>query len=407
MNILLFTENSHRGGLDTFIRTLVSNWPVQDKLTLMCNDTHPGLPMLEAELAGTCSFRHFQYPRYWTHLASIRRASPKAPVALLARLLMLPLRYVAQLDMLLRLRRVFRQGSFDRLMVVNGGYPGGVACRAASIGWALARGKPLSIHNFHNFSSAPRAWEAPFEYLADTCVLRSTARIVSVSSACLTSLHNRPPFRHLHHGQVIPNGIALTAPASTPSDIRQELGIGKGTPLCLMLGTYEKRKGHEFLFRAIVEVRKQYPDVRLAVCGFGYEEEVDHVEGLRRDLALESSVHLLGFRNDVDSLMRSADVLLVSSQEDESFGLTIVEAMARRVPVVATRVGGVPEVIANNEGGILVSASDVDGFAREICRLIGDPPLRSRIGEAGYRRFMEHFTAERMVTQYARLLREA
>ena len=105
------------------------------------------------------------------------------------------------------------------------------------------------------------------------------------------------------------------------------------------------------------------------------------------------------------TLIEAVDVLLVSSQAFESFGLAIVEAMARSTPVVATNVGGIPEVIGQDEGGYYVDADDVEGFAQRILSLLADDGLRGQIGNAGYKRYRNLFTVERMAREYAAIVR--
>jgi glycosyltransferase involved in cell wall biosynthesis len=174
-----------------------------------------------------------------------------------------------------------------------------------------------------------------------------------------------------------------------------------------MLGTYEPRKGHRFLLAAFRRVLAEAPTAHLVICGYGYPEQVTEVREMVQALSLEANVHLESFRDDVRDLLHASTVLVVSSQSFESFGLTVVEAWAERLPVVATRVGGLPEVIGEDGGGFCLAADDVTGFADAIGRLLKDGALRADMGERGYRRFVGNFTAERMADQYAHLIRRA
>ena len=118
-------------------------------------------------------------------------------------------------------------------------------------------------------------------------------------------------------------------------------------------------------------------------------------------------MRLEGFRSDIPVLIEATDVLLVASQDFESFGLTIVEAMAGSTPVVATDVGGIPEVIGENEGGYYLPSDDVKGFAERIVAFLENQELREKVGKTGYERYQKMFTAERMAKKYSALLREA
>lgn len=203
------------------------------------------------------------------------------------------------------------------------------------------------------------------------------------------------------------NGIAAPKTSTAQNlTLHEELGIAPDAHLCLMLGTYEPRKGHDFLFRAFRQVVDAVPDAHLLVCGFGYPEEVERVKGLVEQQGLSGHVTLQGFRRDVDTMLAQADLLLVASQAFESFGLTSVEAMANRVPVVATRVGGIPEVVEDGDGGYCVDPDDVAGYAARVISLLQDRELHKAQAEKGYARYRRLFSAERMADAYAALIRQ-
>jgi glycosyltransferase involved in cell wall biosynthesis len=203
----------------------------------------------------------------------------------------------------------------------------------------------------------------------------------------------------------IHNGLEVSPSAlASGKSIRDEIGISAATPLCLMLGTYEPRKGHYFLFQAFQKVLAEVPDAHLLICGYGFPHEIKQVSGFVKELNLLEHVHLMDFRTDISHLLENADVLVVASQAYESFGFTSVEAMAHKVPVVATDVGGIPEVVVNGEGGYCVESSDVDSYARYIVKLLKDENLRKIQGELGYKRFQNLFSAKTMSAKYAQLI---
>ena len=123
------------------------------------------------------------------------------------------------------------------------------------------------------------------------------------------------------------------------------------------------------------------------------------------EFGLVENVHLLGFRTDAMQILQQVDLLLVGSQEFESFGLTCVEAMARHIPVVATQVGGLPEVVACGEGGFTFAKDDVEGYARQVTALLLDKKMCIDQGNKGFDRYLRLFTAQRMAEAYALLLR--
>lgn len=405
MRITFLTENIHCGGLDSFLVSLVNHWPHgEDELTIVCNASHPGIDVIQSGLVRPCRIVRHTIATYPDWVLKSR----KNPFLHLVRRLLSPLlRYAYFLYYLTALRALFARNRPDRLMVVNGGHPGGDTCRAAVIVWRYFAGdRNRAIYNFHNLATVPRWHEKLPEKLLDAWLLRCSRRLVGVSRICAESLRQRLGDQGMAKVGWIYNGIA--APKARTNDtalpIREELNIPPDSPLCLMLATYEPRKGHDFLLRAFQKVLAEVPNAHLLICGYGYPEEVERVKCLVDAYGLSAQVRLQGFRRDVDALISQSDLLLVASQAFESFGLTSVEAMANRVPVVATRVGGIPEVVADGDGGFCVDPQDVEGYAERIVEFLRNPSFRTEQADKGYQRYLRFFSAERMAREYASLI---
>lgn len=402
MRILLVTENAYCGGLDTFIITLINHWPhPEDELVLMCNESHPGLEVIRDQLRRPCKIIGHRYPLPW----SMGNAEKQRWI----RVLHAPFRLIERLSMFIGYLRKFCQAfheiSPDRLLVINGGYPAGLTCRAATVAWGMAGRLPLSIHNFHNFCYPARWWELAFENAIDRRVHAYSKAMVSVSQVCADSLQRRSAFVGSGKCMYIHNGIELRGSSKDSRTIRARLGEPEDVPICLMLGTYEPRKGHIFLLSAFQQVVQYRPDARLLICGFGYPSEMNRVRSAVEIFGLQNSVRLEGFRQDIPDLLEASDLMLVPSQSGESFGLTIIEAMSRQVPVIATRVGGIPEVLLNGAGGFIVDPTDVDGFASRILDLLNNETLRREQGLKGLERYEKNFKAQQMAQAYADLVR--
>lgn len=404
MKITFLTENIHCGGLDSFLISLVNHWPnPEDELRIICNPAHPGYQVLKDRIIRPCEVVRHDISTYPVLVSK----SNRNPFLRTARRALSPLlRYGYFVYYLIRMRSIFAKWQTDRLMVVNGGHPGGDTCRAAVIAWRLFRGdKPRAIYNFHNLANTPNRIDRLPEKLMDSWLVSNARALVGVSKICAESLRKRIGDTAMNKVSYIYNGIAAPAKSANPgTSLREELGIPAGVPLCLMLATYEPRKGHDFLFRAFQKVIAAIPNAHLVVCGYGYPEEVERVRRLVELYDLSRHVNLQGFRSDVDAMLKQADVLLVASQIFESFGLTSVEAMANRVPVVATRVGGVPEVVADGDGGFCVEPDDIQGYADRIVAFLKDPDFRKEQAERGYQRYQRLFSAERMAKEYALLI---
>jgi glycosyltransferase involved in cell wall biosynthesis len=157
------------------------------------------------------------------------------------------------------------------------------------------------------------------------------------------------------------------------------------------------------LLRAAALVCHELPSFRLQIAGTG--PCLAELLRLRDELSLGGNVEFLGEVRDVARLLASARLFVLSSTT-EGVSLTLLEAMASGLPVVATRVGGNPEVVADGGTGLLVPAGDPGSLARAILRLCGDHDLGRAFGQAGRRRVEEHFDVRRMVAGYEALYHE-
>lgn len=397
MRTAFFTQNVKKGGLDTFILNLLSNWPSSDELVLYCNRSHPGLADLQKGLAGKVEVRPYDF--WIAQDIAARLAELPRPLRFLFRacfwLLGMPY-------MVLVLTRLFHESRADRMMVINGGYPGGDACLAATIAWARVRPRRRAWHNFHNLvlpypRSGARSWK---ERLIDLCVARAAAGFVTVSAACLRTLECRPRLAAARQA-FIHNGIGV--PDFAPgAPLVEELGLPAGSRLILMLAVYEQRKGHTFMIEAMKEVVRREPRACLLVCGDGRPAEVEAVRRLCLASGIAKNIVLQGHRSDLARLLGQAEILVMPSQEQESFGYAAVEAMAFACPVVATDVGGLPEVVG--DGGYVLSRDDRDAFADRVLVLLRDDALRQRMGQVGKLRYETLFRASLMSAEYFRLL---
>ena len=149
-------------------------------------------------------------------------------------------------------------------------------------------------------------------------------------------------------------------------------------------------------------VRARVAGVRLLLVGDG--PELPHALASTRELGIEDDVETTGVVDDVAPLLSSSDLLLLPS-DIESFGLVALEAMASGVPVVASRIGGLPEVVPDREAGYLIEAGDTEGMVAAASRVLSDTDLRARLGAAGRAHAVEHFSSERVVPQFEALYR--
>lgn len=187
----------------------------------------------------------------------------------------------------------------------------------------------------------------------------------------------------------------LAAPAV---DVHAAFFLPHGAPVVGNVAALVPHKGQRHLVEAAHLVVQEIPDARFVILGEG--ELREHLERQVKEYRLEKHVLLPGFRTDVLGCMKSFDVFAMSSVT-EGLGTSLLDAMAASRPIVATRVGGIPEIVEDDVNGVLVPPRDHHRMAAEIVRLLRDAALRRRMGDAGFARVRERFTVERMVEQTA------
>lgn len=212
--------------------------------------------------------------------------------------------------------------------------------------------------------------------------------------------------------EVVFNGVDLELYNNKPNNdnLRRELGLPETASLVGIVGQLHPKKGHQFFLKAAKRVSQLFPDCRFLIVGEDISAKGDYLPKLRaltRELGIEGKVVYTGFRENIPSIMASIDCLVLSSLE-EPFGRVLIEAMAASKPVVATRVGGVPEIVIEGKTGLLVPPADEKTLARGIIYLLQNRELANRMGQEGRSRVEELFTLKghvaRIENTYSQLL---
>jgi glycosyltransferase involved in cell wall biosynthesis len=195
----------------------------------------------------------------------------------------------------------------------------------------------------------------------------------------------------IHSGSQLPDLSGQPPPA--PAAWR----LGTGEPVAVSLANLTWQKSHEVLLRATVGVVAVCPSFRLVLIGEGPERS--RIEGLVEELGLRDRVVIAGSVTEGSRLLRNFRFSVLSSRQ-ESFPNAVVESMAAGVPVVATSVGGIPEVIRDGIDGMLVPPGEPDALAEAMLKLLLDPQLATRMGEAARERMSQSFSIEKMVREF-------
>lgn len=329
------------------------------------------------------------------------------------------------------LQQLWSQGlDFPLLRLSTIGYSGNVFKKAVGliVGWfrlwsVLRRGKFDVVEAFtydSNLLALPLAWLAgvPVRIATHHGIIEGFPRVLerlhsALVNAGIASILVNVSRKVLEqaaaagirreHMTVIPNGIPPSkAGEGRGSESRAELGITNDDVLILSVGRLVYQKGHEYLIQAMHSVVREYPRAKALICGEGplrgqLAAQIDR-------LALGASVRLLGDRLDINRFLHSADIFVLPSRW-EGLPVALLEAMDGGLPVVATAVEGVEEVVQGGAQGLLVPPEDARALAESLKALIAAPDLRKRMGERARARILEAYTIDIMCEKYVSLMR--
>lgn len=228
-------------------------------------------------------------------------------------------------------------------------------------------------------------------------MLRRFDAVVSVSDAQVRELADaRIPATRIHR---IDNGIAFPAPPA-PARTREELGLPASGYLFAAVGRLSPEKDVSTLIKAFAVAAKAHPNALLVVVGDGPERGM--LEEMVREIGLSHRIHFLGVRTDMERIYPIIDCIVLASLS-EGMPLVVLEAMACALPVIATRVGQVPALLANSEHGILVAPGDAEGLAQALLARLATPDLHDERALAHVR---SRHSARAMSMRYRDLYRE-
>src|SRR5215831_613678 len=302
--------------------------------------------------------------------------------------------------------------------------------------WGFARDlRRQNIRLVHAYGFYPNVFSVPAARFAgcitiasvrDTGVFTSQIKLKTLSQRTACQLADRVVANssavrnwlvslgvHQNHIDVIPNGIAVNERLARSRDfgIRHELGIDPKVPVIAVISRLNPGKGIEYLLKAAVIVREQFPEARFLIVGGSYFDPAykPSLELLARKLNVADRVLFTGERNDIQQLLQEVNISVLPSLS-EGLSNSLLESMAAGLPVIATNVGGNPEIVQDGKTGFLVAARDETALSDAILRMLRSPEMRERFGYAGYERVRTHFSLAATVRKteelYTMLLEE-
>jgi glycosyltransferase involved in cell wall biosynthesis len=262
--------------------------------------------------------------------------------------------------------------------------------------------RTMTRHHSDYHTRINKRWHVRLDQLCTALCHRVIA--VSEHTAQVMREEERAPVGRL---RVIHNGIdfdrmRLSSPEAPDALRRQYAPCGEF--LILQVARLHPEKGHEYLFRALRLIRERlHRPVRLLVAGTGSSE--GDYRRLVRELGIDDQVVFTGFRSDVPDLMAAADVLMLPSVA-EAFGFVLTEALYLGTPVIACRVGGIPEIITHGVDGLLVPPASPVALADAVIESVRDEGRRSRMAAVGRQKVINKFGFEQMMRRYETLYAE-
>lgn len=291
----------------------------------------------------------------------------------------------------LRLARLLRRERVD-VLHTHTALAANVLSRVAG---RLAGAAVVSHIHIENYFRANRIARAAHTAL-DNGTVRLAARVLAVSGSTRDTLLEQGYPSHLV--EVVHNGIDVATQARRRGDgLRAELGVPDGVTLLGEIGRLCDVKGQRELIEAVALV----PDVNVVLVGDDLEQGGAYrtkLAELARERNVEDRVHLLGYRADAGELLDQFDILVLPSWIEGLPGV-VLEAMAHAKPVIATPVGGTPELVVDGETGVLVPPRDPAALADAITALIADPERARALGLAGRERAEREFSETAMTAR--------
>ena len=296
---------------------------------------------------------------------------------------------------ILRLADMLRDKAPDILYVA-----GQAATQAVCLVAGIFANIPLKVIGFHSHNLVRRSW------------IKSLADKLSISSAGYITCVSESQKKHLIFDKraqpekikVIYNGVdaKIFKPSAKPGS-GCVFSIPEGSLIIGTVGSLRREKGFDVMIKSIPEVMESCPQAFFIIAGSGAEKGC--LEKTASDLNVNSRILFLGQREDISELIPAFDIAC-SSSRTENFPLSILEYMACAKPVVATKAGGVPEMIKDGFNGITVDAESPEALAKAIICLIDNKELRKSMGANARKTVEENFTVEKMVENYKDFFRE-
>jgi glycosyltransferase involved in cell wall biosynthesis len=232
-------------------------------------------------------------------------------------------------------------------------------------------------------------------------LMRYSNLVICNSNATQNNLTVRIPELKLKT-KVIYNGVELNSENKAVAQ-KTDFGFNETDIIITLVGRISRLKGHKLLLDVFTNHLIKNENIKLLFVGSpveGQEQYLDEIQNSINRNKLQTKVKTLPFLNDLNGIWSITDIAIMPSTEAESFGLVAVEAMLAKKPVVGSNLGGLSEIVINNETGLLFDPNSKEALLEALFKLIESPSLRSEFGEKGYERAIKEFSITKHVQQF-------
>jgi glycosyltransferase involved in cell wall biosynthesis len=228
--------------------------------------------------------------------------------------------------------------------------------------------------------------------------------LVVNSAATQATVLKSAPWLDKARTRIIYKGIDLR-PFDTPAvgSLHDELGLPRSVKFITFLGQLDERKGIRYMLDGWKKIHEKFPNALLLIAGVGPMRAM--LESFIAENHLTNRVRLLGFRNDVPNILKQSSMLVLPSLW-EGFGYVLVEAMAARIPTIATATSSIPEIVAHGRSGLLVPVKNAAALAEAMSTILSDEPKAQAMGAAGRLIVEQNFTIDVMIEKFERVFNE-
>ncbi len=368
MKIGFFLQNIAQGGLDTFVTNLLNGYSDKDGKILFCNNDHPGFKNLKKKT----KINTIVVP-YKNYLFETNYQKKNKLVFNTKKILIKFFKILLFIYQIYKFKKIFKKKKLDKLLIINGGYPGGIACYAAAIAYNLFSKKKCSIC-FHanpryNFFDKINL----FQKIINIYLKKITKNLIFPSSSCLKSYQIIPSLNKIQK-KVILNGInfSITKPNINFRKYKKNLKINNSDKIISIIGIIEENKGQYFVIKVFKEIIKKYKNIHLIICGNFNNKYKKFFFKKILELGIKKNITFVPFTDNISYIYNLSDIILIPSQEKESFSYVALESLKYKVPVVASNVGGLPEIIKNNVNGFVVNKKNSKKFEKKILYILNN-----------------------------------